>query len=118
MTRGIHLKRLTHSDLQLLGLQGSERGPTADPEHPGGPSARAGSAISDEIQIGGVPPGPVRPENGPHAHPADKSGRHWVNPVLDLAALTREIRLGLEDTLRFLEGGPAQATEGGEITGD
>ncbi|MFZ0791207.1 MAG: hypothetical protein WAM94_16460, partial [Chromatiaceae bacterium] len=65
-----------------------------------------------------VPPDPVRPENDPEAQPADRSGRHWVNPVLDLAALTREIRLGLEDTLRFLEGGPAQATQGGEITGD
>ena len=118
MTRGIHLKRLTHSDLQLLGLQGCEREPTADPAYPAAAPARAGAAISDEIKIGGVPPGPVRPENDPHAHPADKSGRHWVNPVLDLAALTREIRLGLEDTLRFLEGGPAQATEGGEITGD
>jgi hypothetical protein len=114
MTRGIHLKRLTHSDLELLGLQDSE----AERAQPEGPSARPHAAFLKEVESGvaraGPPSNPVRPMDA-DAVAADESDSDSEDPAFDLAALTREIRLGLEETLRFLDPGSAHALASGGV---
>lgn len=112
MSRGIHLKQLTTTDLSLLGLPHSDTEPTQDAEPTTAPPEASGPE-RDRV---------MEPASRPHAGPPGNPnpGRdHQATPLPhpgpddppDLAELTREIRRGLEDTLRLLEPAP----EGGQL---
>jgi hypothetical protein len=134
MSRGIHLKRLTSSDLGLLGLPEPEPDPgepgpdpQGAPERDRAPSpgcARAETAPPADY----APPQTLRPCAAPPPNPtrlleqgsdASRAGQgdDWDGPAEpDLSALARELRLGLEDTLKLLGQGkgphpPAQPDE-------
>ncbi len=113
MTRGIHLKRLRSSDLGLLGLQGPEpqaaAGGRAD-ESPLPPETEVPAAIAGAAARAAPPANPQRPmESG--AAPADEP-EEPEDPERELAAITREIRLGLEETLRMLSQEPQRPESG------
>lgn len=100
MSRGIHLKQLTETDLGLLGLPG-EAIPAAQraSAHQEVPD-RAAEPSSDPPALAGRAAPPSNPANAPLA--AAKAMESESGEAPDLIALTREIREGLEDTLRLL----------------
>jgi hypothetical protein len=109
MTRGIHLKQLTSSDLGLLGLEQSPSTPHA-PIPDGLPDAADQAGASVPAKEGAAPAPPrAGPPSNPRLPPGSGHQRQWaahesdLPPVIDLAAVTREIRLGLEETLRVLD---------------
>lgn len=115
MTRGIHLKRLRSSDLGLLGLPGPEPQAAADgraDESPLPPGTEVPDAMAGRGAARAAPPAnPQRPmESG--AAPADEPAGEPEDPERELAELTREIRLGLEDTLRLLSQEPQPSDRG------
>jgi hypothetical protein len=113
MSRGIHLKQLTSTDLRLIGVAETDPDPAPAGEPIGdagstGPSAALSHQAGDAKVTGQGP----RPHAGPPANPKAR-GEHEPAPTPpgpdeppDLAELTREIRRELEDTLRLLETGP------------
>jgi len=108
MTRGIHLKRLSNNDLGLLGISRPE---TDEPAVDEAPSAANGAPPADATPHDGpIPPRAAPPPNprlplDPERH-RGAAAREPEPPVIDLAAITREIRLGLEETLTLLDQSP------------
>lgn len=109
MTRGIHLKRLTDSDLGLLGLSEpeqdavdtAEQDPRADHEHT--PNSTPSADDQRPVHRAAPPQNPRIPLDAA-AHGPVSGQDADAPPTINLAAVTREICVGLEETLRLLEG--------------
>ena len=113
MSRGIHLKQLTETDLGLLGLPGESLaharpgpGSAEDPDTAARPSVHPAETPAPPP----APPPAGTPRAGPPPNPS-KSPPGPATPIAleaesgevpDLSALTREICQGLEDTLQLL----------------
>jgi hypothetical protein len=95
MTRGIQLKQLTSTDLGLLGL----------PDH-GLDEAPAELEPVQELALD-PPRGSLAEGTAPLDLEGDPEFEWEASPGLDLAAVAREIRAGLEETLRLLQPGAA-----------
>lgn len=110
MTRGIHLKRLTGSDLGLLGLpepdavdavDAVDREPRADEQHP--PDSTPSADDGHPARRAAPPQNPRVPLDA-SAQGSGSGQDSDAPPAIDLAAVTREVRIELEETLRLLEG--------------
>ena len=109
MTRGIHLKRLTRGDLGLLGLTESQHQPEGSPlprpdDAQGSTRASAPSKIAESrpSRTAAPPPNPRLPFETSRTE-ATSDPESDLTPAISLELITREIRLGLEETLRVLD---------------